>query len=410
MDNKIKLLVVSPNKTGVGYYRSLNPHIFMDEKYSNEIHIDIVDFFDFSNENSGLGYDLIHFHANTPGKTDVMLNKIMFLQRKGIKLIMDLDDYWILPQHFPQYREYNVKLKYHERIISLIKIVDYVTTTTEIFANEIRKHNKNVAVIPNAINQSEDQFKNRNKKTDRLRVGIICGASHEEDIKLLNGMVSQLKDDIDKIQFVICGFDTRGDIKYKDVKTGEIKTRNVRPDETVWHVYEKILTDNYKIIDKNYFSYLMSYNQNVEYPDIENMPYKRCWTKPVNKYATHYNDIDVLLVPLVENQFNKCKSQLKVIEAGFFNKVIIAQNYGPYTLDLKPYLLKDGELNENGNALLVDSRKNHKQWSKYIKFLLNNPDHRTKLANNLTNDIVKNYNIETVCEKRFELYKKIKNL
>ena len=31
--------------------------------------------------------------------------------------------------------------------------------------------------------------------------------------------------------------------------------------------------------------------------------------------------------------FNKVKSQLKVIEAGFHKKALIAQNFGPYQID-----------------------------------------------------------------------------
>ncbi len=42
MDKKIKLLVITPNKTGVGYYRSISPHVFMDENYSDKIEISNV--------------------------------------------------------------------------------------------------------------------------------------------------------------------------------------------------------------------------------------------------------------------------------------------------------------------------------------------------------------------------------
>ena len=33
------------------------------------------------------------------------------------------------------------------------------------------------------------------------------------------------------------------------------------------------------------------------------------------------------------HMFNKVKSQLKVIEAGFHKKALIAQNFGPYQID-----------------------------------------------------------------------------
>jgi len=410
MDNKIKLLVVTPNKSGVGYYRSINPHVYMDEFYSDKIEISIIEQFNVDDPNFGIGYDMIHFHSSANANFTKLYNKIKLLKKNGVKIVMDMDDYWILPTYFPQYKIYNQINKSHENVIELIKIVDYLTTTTDSFAAEISKFNKNVFVIPNAIDPREKQFQIINKKSERLRVGIICGSSHERDIDLLNGMVNQLKtNELDRLQFVVCGFDLRGSIQYKDEKTGEIKHRPVRPDETVWTRYESVLTDRYSILSKEYKSFLSKYTNVIEYQNVENEPYRRLWTKPVNQYATHYNDIDVLLVPLVGNKFNAQKSQLKVIEAGFFNKVIIAQDFGPYKIDLDSYIKKGGEINEKGNGLLVDSSKNHKQWAKYIKYLLNHPDERIKMANNLTEKITKEYTLENVSKKRFEAYQKITN-
>ena len=410
MDNKIKLLVITPNKTGVGYYRSMKPHTYMDEFYSDDFDITIVDSIDLKNPEFGKGYDLVHFHANTTIETELLINKMRILKKEfGTKFIMDLDDYWMLPPYFPQYKAYNQEYKIHEKIIELIKHADYITTTTPIFAKEIQRFNKNVCVLPNAIDSREKQFQVENNPSDRLRVGIICGSSHEKDIDLLNGMINQLKGDMDRLQFVICGFDLNGTISYMDQKTGKVESRPIRPEETVWHKYEKILTDNYSTVSPMYKNYLMSYNSFIEYPNFKNEAYRRCWTKPVNKYASHYNSIDVLLAPLVENKFNAMKSQLKCVEAGFFNKVIIAQDFGPYQIDLKSYIQKGGAIDENGNALLVDSNKNHKQWAKHIKFLLNNPDSRKKIADNLSNKIKTEYSLETVTKNRVELYKKIYN-
>ena len=263
-------------------------------------------------------------------------------------------------------------------------------------------------VIPNAIDPREKQFQKNEIKSDRLRVGIICGSSHEEDVELLRGVANQLKPEMDKLQFVVCGFDLNGIHLFNNEKTGKVDSRQMTPEETVWSKYEKVFTDNYTTIDDHYKGYLKAYTQ-LEYPNSSSQPYRRFWTKPVNQYATHYNNIDVLLVPLVENKFDECKSQLKIIEAAFFNKAVIAQNYGPYKLDMENYILKGGKINESGNGLLVDSNKNHKDWAKHIKYLLKNPEARIKMANNLSEKVTKEYCLETVTKKRFEIYKKIAN-
>ena len=124
-------------------------------------------------------------------------------------------------------------------------------------------------------------------------------------------------------------------------------------------------------------------------------------------YYEHYGEIDVLLVPLLDNDFNKCKSQLKVIESAFANVAIIASDFGPYQIDLKNAIQKGGEIDKTGNALLVDPKKNHKLWSKYITMLANNPDLVKMLQKNLHDSIVEKYDIRNVTKQRAELYRKL---
>ena len=131
------------------------------------------------------------------------------------------------------------------------------------------------------------------------------------------------------------------------------------------------------------------------------------WTRNINQYATHYENVDVLLAPLKENDFNKMKSQLKEIEAGFTHTALIAQNFGAYTIDLVPFREFGGKINENGTALLVDSRKNHKDWAKNINFLAEHPEYVEKLKENLYNFVKNKYSLEKVCEERVNVYKDI---
>jgi len=410
MPEKIKVLVIVPNRSGVGFFRSIRPHMYLNEFYSDDFEITMIDSkqFDFKDPEFGLDFDIIHFHVTVGANYENWVYKMKQLQYSGVKMCLDLDDYYVLPKGFSNYNLYKNGIT--EKIKTNIKLADHITTTTEIFAKEIRKLNKNVTVIPNAIDPREKQFQPKEIKSDRLRIGIICGSSHEEDIKLLEGVANILKPEMDRIQFVLCGFDLNGTIPYFDKEDGQVKQRPIQPKESVWYRYEKILTDNYsdKILPKEYTEYLMEFNSLKPYPNVENMPYKRCWTKPVAEYGTHYNDIDVLLVPLVSNEFNAKKSQLKVVEAAFCGKNIIASNVDPYTIDLKSAYLKGGIIDETGNSLLIENTKNQaKDWVKMIKLLLNNPDLREKLKNNLSKEITAKYNLGEVSKTRLELYKKL---
>jgi glycosyltransferase involved in cell wall biosynthesis len=401
MDKKIKMLVVPSDRTGVGYFRSLAPHLYMAEHYGDLFDIDIVYEMPTSIPLDKFlkQYDLIHFHKQLDKNCEI-INLIKFLD---IKCIMDVDDHWDLGKYHPMSLTAE-KENWKGPIIEHLKLADYVTTTTPFFKKEIMKYNKNVIVIPNAINPEEEQFIPKPTKSDKLRFGIICGSSHFHDISILDGIVKQLsKDVLDKIQFVLCGFDTKGTRTIYYLDTGQSETRDIEPHESVWFKYEKILTDNYSIVSEDHKKFLLTFAKQMEYPNI-NEGYRRCWTKPIHEYATHYNNIDVLLVPLKETPFNMVKSQLKVIEAGFFSKAIIAQNFGPYTIDLVPMIEKGGKINDNGNSLLVDSSKNHKQWAKYITRLVNDREMLSKLQHNLHETVKDKYSLSTVCEQRVKEY------
>ena len=402
MDKKIKMLVIPSDRTGVGKFRSVDPHVYIAEHYGDEFDVDIV----YNMPNGDLEaflkqYDLIHIHKQLDKQCKI-IDMIKFL---GIPVILDIDDHFKLGNDHPMSITAK-KERWHEPIINHLKKADYVTTTTPIFADVIKQHNKNVKVFPNAINPEEKQYAvAKNPRTDKLRVGIICGSSHLKDLELLSGIATQVNKD--KVQFVLCGFDTRGTRTiYKG--NGEVETRPIYPQESVWCDYEKIFTDNYRTISPEHKDFLMKYMAGVDDP-FANEPYRRMWTRHINDYATHYQNVDVLIAPLKENDFNKVKSELKEIECGFTHTAFIGQNFGAYTINLVPMIEKGGKINEEGTALLVDSSKNHKQWAKYINKLADDADMLKKLQDNLYNFVKDRYSLAEICKQRVEFYKSIVN-
>jgi intein/homing endonuclease len=122
-------------------------------------------------------------------------------------------------------------------------------------------------------------------------------------------------------------------------------------------------------------------------------------------YDIEVNDVHEYNANGIKNH----NSQLKVIESGFHKKAIIAQNFGPYQIDLVDANIKGGKnepttFNPEANAYLVDTVKNHKQWYDSIKKLINNPEQIEVLATNLHNTVKDTYSITAVTEKRREIY------
>jgi glycosyltransferase involved in cell wall biosynthesis len=129
------------------------------------------------------------------------------------------------------------------------------------------------------------------------------------------------------------------------------------------------------------------------------------WTKPVTSYARNYSKFDISLAPIQNHIFNRMKSQLKVIEAGFYKKALIASNVGPYTIDLK-HALNQGQFTD-GNALLVDNARNHSDWSKNIKKLVENPNMIVDLGERLYETVKDKYDLNQVTKTRSEFYKSL---
>jgi len=401
--SKIKVLVVPSDRSGVGKFRSVDPHIFLQNLYGDDFHIDIIYDPSYDDMNFWKQYQIVSFHRSIGPDFEKSHELIQKLNTMGIITVCDIDDYWLPGKEHPIH-DIIVFNKINEKITANLKVAKYVTTTTTLFADEIRKINKNVFVIPNAINPNEPQFKEPTLESDRLRFGWLGGSSHLHDIQILNDGFSKLTRYQDKVQYVLCGFDTRGTITEINSQTGEHVKRNIKPEETVWSQYEKIFTQDYKIVSENYKKYLQLYNQNT-FPDEMAESYLRVWTKPVTSYAKNYSKFDVSLAPIKNHMFNRMKSQLKVIEAGFYKKALIASNIGPYSLDLK-HCLKNGEF-VDGNALLVDEVRNHSDWAKYMEKLIKNPNMAKDMGERLYETVKDTYDLNVVTKNRAEFYKSI---
>lgn len=404
--DKIKVLVIPSDTCGCGYYRSLKPHTMLSELYEDEFDVNIKYDVQWSNVDYFLKYDIIHIHKGLYGDLDDFRSTIAKCRENGVVVVMDLDDHWDLGPYHPSGAD--VKKYGIDKIIQdNIPLVDYVTTTTEHFKREIERYNPNVKIFVNSIDREEEQFQPKEIPSDKIRFGFIMGSSHLNDMQLVRGISNRLPQDVrNKVQFVLCGYDLRGNATYFD-ENGQQHSRPLYPKESVWYEYEKLVTDDYRIVSPEYKEWLMRFIPNGVYSNEENESYKRRWTKGIMSYCTHYNDIDVLIVPLDDNRFNSFKSELKLIEAGMMGKAVIASNFGPYQIGTVNYFEKGGKINPKGNCILVDKIKAHKDWSKAIEKLVRNPEHIKTLQENLHNTIKDKYDIRNVTKERAEWYKEI---
>jgi len=408
--SKIRILAIPSDNHGVGKFRMLDPFTYIGDKFSSDVHVDIV--FNVPNEDNYFSnYDIVVLHSfihKTSHEENV--KRIKWLKLNGIKVIVDTDDFWKTDHRHPNHETFK-KNQLARKRSELLRLADYITTTTPVYRDTIKKllGVDNVIVFPNAVNEEEKQFQPKPLESDMVRFGWLGGSSHEHDLSLMGDGISRVHREFKgKAQFVLCGFDLRGTMRELNRHTGETTERPIRPDETAWSRYESLFTGNDTSLSPEYNAYLKTYTKGSFEGELD-QPYVRRWTMDINKYANNYNYFDVSLAPLVKSDFNVNKSQLKVIEAGFHKKAIIASEENPYLIDLISSIEKGGGINPKGNSLLVSSNKNHKQWHQQMKRLINNPNMVTDLGEKLYETVKDKYSLSTVSKNRVEFFKSIIN-
>jgi glycosyltransferase involved in cell wall biosynthesis len=405
--SKVRVLAVSPGKTGVGKYRILDPFMYIGNNHDDEVHV-VISYDVEDKDEFFLDFDVVYFHTKIhKGPYENTVKRIKWLKEKGIKTIVDLDDYWILEKSNPLYTrlmENNIPI--HK--VEIYKLADYITVTTPILAKTVKEKtgNKNVFVLPNAIDPNEPQLKIEPTESERVRFGWVGGSTHLRDIELLSDGIKRIQTEYkDDSQFVLCGYDLKGTVRYKNPITNEIVTRDIKPIETIWYQYENIFTDYFKNISLEYNEFLHKFVNETNSLQ-NNEVYVRRWTESINTYIKNYNHFDVSLIPLFPSEFNKHKSQLKIIESGFMKKPAIVSETEPYSLDLIS-AYEEGKFIEKGNALLVNPKRNHKNWYKYMKLLIDNPNFRTDLSEKLYETVNEKFSLKYVTKLRIELLKQI---
>jgi glycosyltransferase involved in cell wall biosynthesis len=324
---------------GCGFYRMYQPHNHLAKNYDVQVLI-----------TNGLSqfpdaklkmYDIAIWHKAYFDFDDIQRAKSL-----GILTIADFDDHWILPREhifFQTCQKDNTSSKLHR----LIRAVDVVTCTTDLLADAIYKHNRKVYVLENAFDANYEGCKPGRTKDKNFVFGYLGGHTHTRDILELRGLQRELTLTESGYEFRLFGYD--GGWVYKR--------------------YADILSDTKQ--SKNFSLFKGA--------DIWN-------------YPRFYNYMDCLLVPLEDTKFNSMKSELKLIEAGFFKKPVIVSDVMPYS-PLAKYCL---------------AVKRREDWARHCRRLLKEKNLARDLGETLY-EAVQRFSIEKINKKRYKLYRDVLN-
>lgn len=253
---------------------------------------------------------------------------VLFSCRKaeGTKIVVDLDDnIWQIPFG-------NVAIgnpgDHANRIVMVtesVHMADWVTVSTKPLKDAIKKLNPKIAVLPNLINPDDWTFER--KKNEKIRIGWSYSPTHIPDIPVVEDALREIyKKYKDKVEIVIFGTE----FQLFDFPTTTIKA--------------------------------------VKY----------------DKYPKTFTEagIDISIGPLENNDFNKCKSNIKWLESSMAGAAFVGSNVYPYKTSI-----------ENGVTGLI--AKNKKEWVSHLSSLIEDSKLRKNLAKNAKKVVLEKYNLKT---------------
>lgn len=281
--------------------------------------------------------DVVVFHRPD---SDEHVRAALLLKKMGKTVVFDNDDTYKNVDAMKLGKFFTSK---RDNIDRFIRIADVVTTTTEYLAKEYRELSDNVHVLKNCVDPMDWDTPKRNRGK-KVRIGIFGSATLNGDFDGLRGILQDLSDR-DDVQLVMFG------LPPKQLQTDLV--RDVYNDEfTFW-----------------------------ESLDIEWQPFVE-----MSEYYDTLNslELDITLIPRKDNYFNRCKSNLKFLEASMLEIPVIAQGFedgeSPYQGEDEPYLKL---------AMTVED------WKEHIGTLVSDKKLRRELGKQAKAYVLKNYNIST---------------
>lgn len=362
-----KIQVIGRQNSGCDYFRCVLPAIYLqkDIKWCENNTIEMLW---IAQDEWQIDCDILIYNKLIFTPIQVLKD----LQSKGMKIIVDVDDYWVLP---PSHINSQWNSSGNDKLtLDHIRIADVVTCTSLRLQEEIRKHNKNTVVIPNAFPFGDGVF----KRSETIHEGNLTrfiyagGVSHLPDIELLRGKFKRIGSDNfirNNAEFILAGYDKAKQKKYYTNKDQQEQN------------------NNYEIIDARgpYDTMTSIFAQTRSHRVLS--------TLHVTEYLKHYDQADVALVPMVESSWNSMKSILKILEAATREIPVICSNVAPYS-DLRPC----------EGIMFVESPDN---WIEYIRKCIKEPEWTKEQGKNLANWIKAEYDLVTWNETRKELFKNL---
>lgn len=325
----MRILSLTQKFSGCGYHRLMLPVSFMPKDYGR-----ITDHMEENDWEEGK-YDIVFINRIWEKDDLIELRK-----KYGFKLVIDVDDYWNLNADHLMFDSFNAS-GFPNKLIHHMREADLVTCTHERLAEVISPYNSNVVILPNAIPYGQGQFNGERVATDAIKIFWAGGITHDQDLKLLEAPMKKLSGNV---HMVLGGY------------------------------ADSNVTERY------YWQRMASY-----FTNDRKLTYTLFRGMDVFNYYDLFKNADIMVVPLVKNNFNKYKSNIKILEAaGKAIPVVVSA--------VHPYLGFPDDV--------VNYVKDQRDWLTSLDKLINDKSLRDEQGAALLEYCHKHYNFNEINERR----------
>lgn len=246
-------------------------------------------------------------------------------------------------------------------VFEQLRAAALVTVSTDRLKRIYEKYNPNIVVSPNAIDF--EVWPEPKRIIDGcVRMGLIGSNSHYQDWKFIAPVVKEALDANPNLKLVFNSWFVAQGMKGDALE--DMRTKPQIPDFFKW---------------------------TINHPQVEMFSGVEVWDYP--RWLAD-KGIDFMLCPLVANDFNRAKSNLKYLEMGAMKTPVIAQDLEPYNQDIRPGL----------NGLLASSPDS---WLKAINRLAKDGLYRASLGSAAYIDVKTRFDQERVSARLAEHIKKL---
>jgi glycosyltransferase involved in cell wall biosynthesis len=209
----------------------------------------------------------------------------------------------------------------HQRMVNALKKSDSMVVTTASLKNHYEKYIENIEILPNCLAKQWFSLTPIKTKKNRLRIGWVGASQHQGDLEIINDVVKILSERVD---WVFMG----------------MQTEQAKPYIKEFHSFVSI----------------------NEYPE---------------KMASL--DLDIAIAPLEDNLFNRCKSNLRLLEYGAMSWPVVCSDVYPY---------------QTNNPPVIRVKPTVSEWLDALNVLIDDEPKRRQLGSELKHWVVSQYTIE----------------